>query len=144
MVERLELAEAFLQEAVFRSRAEQAASTALAQLASDKKRQCGLGTEAAVALDLTPRAAELALQLWPSGVDAARAANVRRLLAAWIERQDALDRERNHFLKAFRNAHGFDRRAYTAAQLAEYEAGLERVNSLAELERRAAATELLA
>lgn len=148
MTQALELAEAFLQEAVFRSRAEQAASTALAQLATlkqhDKQRQCGLGTEAAIALDLTPRAAELAQQLWPAGLDAERSRAVRTVLAHWIERQDQLDRERNHFLKAFRQAHGFDRRAYSAAQLAEYEAGLERVNAQTAAERRAAAQQLLA
>ncbi len=148
MTQALELAEAFLQEAVFRSRAEQATSTALAHLAAhthgDKQRQCGLGTEATIALDLTPRAAELARQLWPAGLDAERANAVRAVLAQWIERQDQLDRERNHFLKAFRHAHGFDRRAYSAEQLAQYEAGLARVNAGADAERRAAAARLLA
>lgn len=144
MHDSLELAEAFLQEAVFRSRAVQAAGTALAQLASDKQRQCGLGAQAAVELDLTPRALELAQQLWPSGLDAGRVATLRRVMAAWIERQDALDRERNHFLKAFRHAHGFDRRAYSAEQLAEYEQGLAAINAQADAERRAAAVEVLA
>lgn len=148
MTQALELAEAFLQEAVFRSRAEQATSTALAQLATlkqgDKQRQCGLGTEAAIALELTPRAAELAHSLWPAGLDAARSNAVRAVLAQWIERQDQLDRERNHFLKAFRQAHGFDRRAYGPELLAEYEAGLARVNERADAERRAAAAQLIA
>jgi hypothetical protein len=148
MNDSLELAEAFLQEAVFRSRAVQAAGTALAQLGSDKQRQCGLGAQAAVELDLTPRALELAQQLWPGGLDAAlnpgRVATLRRVMAAWIERQDALDRERNHFLKAFRHKHGFDRRAYSADQLAEYESGLAAINAQADAERRAAAVEVLA
>jgi hypothetical protein len=146
--DRLALAEAFLQEAVFRSRAKQAAGTSLAQLpldaASGKLRQCGLGARAELELELTPRALELAQSLWPAGLADARVATARRVMSAWIERQDALDRERNHFLKAFRHAHGFDRRAYTAAQLAEYDSGLERVNALADNERRAAALELLA
>lgn len=144
MNDSLELAEAFLQEAVFRSRAVQAAGTALAQLGSDKQRQCGLGAQAAVELDLTPRALELAQQLWPGGLDAGRIATLRRVMAAWIERQDALDRERNHFLKAFRHKHGFDRRAYSAEQLAEYENGLAAINAQADAERRAAAVEVLA
>lgn len=144
MATRIELAEAFLQEAVFRSRAKQAAGTALAQLATDKQRQCGLGVEAALELDLTPRARELAALLWPEGIAPTRIAAVQRVMSAWIERQDALDRERNHFLKAFRNAHGFDRRAYTPTMSADYDSGLERVNALADTERRAAAAELLA
>ncbi|MBL8804392.1 MAG: hypothetical protein JNN27_20520 [Planctomycetes bacterium] len=144
MNDSLELAEAFLQEAVFRSRAVQAAGTALAQLANDKQRQCGLGAEAAIELDLTPRALELAQQLWPGGLDGGRVATLRRVMAAWIERQDALDRERNHFLKAFRKAHGFDRRAFSAEQLAEYENGLAAINAQADAERRAAAVEVLA
>jgi hypothetical protein len=146
--ERPALAEAFLQEAVFRSRSKQAAGTALAQLALDpssgKQRQCGLGARAELELDLTPRALELAQLLWPAGIDEARVTTVRRVMAGWIERQDALDRERNHFLKAFRQQHGFDRRTYTPAQLADYDSGLERVNALADTERRAAAIELLA
>jgi len=119
MTRALQLAEAFLQEAVFRSRAAQAAGTALAQLASDKQRQCGLGAEAAIELDLSARAAALARELWPEGIGAERSAFLRAALAEWVERQDALDRERNHLLKAFRHAHGFDRRAYSAERLAE-------------------------
>lgn len=143
MSDRVQLAEAFLQEAVFRSRAKQAANTALAQLATDKQRQCGLGAEAALELELTPRALELAHELWPDGISAARADALRSSMSAWVERQDALDRDRNHFLKAFRNAHGFDRRAYTPTQLAEYDSGLARVNALADAERRAAAAALI-
>ena len=45
-------------------------------------------------------------------------------MEAWIVAQDALDRDRNHYLKAFRHAHGFDRRAWDNERLTEYEAGL--------------------
>lgn len=137
--ELLGLAELFLQEAVYRSRATQAAGTALAQLSSGVERQCGLGDGPAVSLDLTPRGAELAAQLFPSGPSAHVAARMRE----WVERQDALDRERNHFLKAFRQRHGFDRTAYSPELRAQFEQGLERVNAQAAAERRAAAERLL-
>lgn len=171
MTVELERAEAFLQEAVYRARARQAASVALAQAATDKQRQCGLGErtepgsrsipaagpadlaessgrDAAGAwlrtLDLSPRAAQLARELWPAGLAEARVEQVRRTLAHWIQRQDALDRDRNHFLKAFRQAHGFDRNTYTPEQRAAFEAGLERVNAQVAAEHRAAAASLLA
>lgn len=136
--ELLALAELFLQEAVYRSRATQAAGTALAQLGAGAERQCGLGDGPAVVLDLTPRGRELAAQLFPTAVPA----HVAPLLRAWVERQDALDRDRNHFLKAFRQRHGFDRNAYSPELRAQFEQGLERVNAQAALERRAAAERL--
>ena len=139
--ERVRLAEAFLQEAVFRSRAAQAAGTFLAQTGADVARQCGLGLEAAVVLDLSPRGRELFAALWPdANPDVER---VHALLREWIGRQDALDRERNHYLKAFRQKHGFDRNAYTLEQRAEFEGGLERVNAAVEAERRDTAKRLL-
>jgi hypothetical protein len=145
-----QLAEAFLQEAVFRSRAKQAAGAALAVApvtppapgAADARR-CGLGLRAEVELELTPRAAELAADLWPAGLDAAALERVRAMLHEWVELQDALDRKRNHFLKAFRQAHGFDRNAYPPELRAEFEAGLERVNAEVSERRRAAAAALL-
>lgn len=137
--ELLGLSELFLQEAVFRSRAKQAAGTALAQLAADTQRQCGLGDGPAVVLDLSERGRELAARIFPAGPGQ----HVAALLHEWVERQDALDRERNHFLKAFRQRHGFDRARYTADQLAQFEQGLERVNAQVAAERRAVAEKLL-
>jgi len=138
--ERLARAELFLQEAVYRSRATQAAGTALAQLAEGAQRQCGLGDGPAVVLDLTPRGRELAGELFPGGVPA----HVAPLLREWVERQDALDRDRNHFLKAFRQRHGFDRNAYSPELRAQFEQGLERVSAAAAAERSAVAERLLA
>lgn len=137
--ELLGLSELFLQEAVYRSRATQAAGTALAQLAADTQRQCGLGDGPAVVLDLSERGRELATQLFPSGLSP----HVPALVREWVERQDVLDRERNHFLKAFRQRHGFDRAKYTAEQLVQFEEGLERVNAQVAAERRAVAEKLL-
>ena len=143
-MERLRLAEHFLQEAVYQSRAKQAAGAALAQAASQAKGQCGLGAEAAVELDLSARGRELFDELWPSGLQAAVLARVRAVLQEWVERQDALDRDRNHFLKAFRQRHGFERNAYAPETLAQFESGLAAVNAQVEAERQAAAQRLLA
>jgi len=138
--ELLALAELFLQEAVYRSRATQAAGTALAGLADGAPGRCGLGEGAAVVLELTPRGRELAAELYPNVVPS----HVAALLREWVERQDALDRDRNHFLKAFRHRHGFDRNAYSPELRAQFEQGLERVNAAAAAERRAVAERLLA
>ena len=52
---RVALAESFLQEAVYRSRGDQAGATLL----SAGSASCGLGEKPSVSLDLTPRAEEL-------------------------------------------------------------------------------------
>ncbi|MBM3991937.1 MAG: hypothetical protein FJ298_13140 [Planctomycetes bacterium] len=91
-------------------------------------------------LELTPRGRELAAELYPNVVPS----HVAALLREWVERQDALDRDRNHFLKAFRHRHGFDRNAYSPELRAQFEQGLERVNAAAAAERRAVAERLLA
>ena len=92
-------------------------------------------------LDLTPRAEGLFREL--GSPEAADLAEVRDHMRSWVERQDALDRKRNHFLKAFRAEHGADRRAYPATTLGAFEAGLERINSQVEREREEAAMALL-
>jgi len=141
----LDAARAFLEEAVYRSRARQAASTALAPLAgSSDARRCGLGEKAALELDLGPRGAELFLELWPAGLpDDAALERVRAAMAAWIARQDALDRKRNHFLRDFRGAHGYDRAAYGPAEARAFEEGLAAVNAEVEAGLAAAASLLL-
>ena len=131
------LAESFLQEAVYRSRGDQAGATLMA--AGDAP--CGLGAKPSVVLDLSPRAEELFGALFAGrevDVDA-----IRARMGEWVRRQDALDRTRNHFLKDFRGAHGFDRRSYDDGTLEKFEAGLERINGEASAARRAAAEALL-
>jgi hypothetical protein len=149
--ERLVLAQDFLREAVYRSRARQAASSALAPSeAVDGERSaalgnCGLGAKAAVVLDLDARGRDLFARLF--GGDDLPGPALERVHAAmtdWIRRQDALDRKRNHFLKAFRNEHGVDRRTYGAEPLAEFEAGLAEVNAQCDRELDEAAQALLA
>jgi hypothetical protein len=68
---------------------------------------------------------------------------IQAVLADWVRRQDALDRKRNHFLKDFRHAHGFDRTRYTAEQRAEFESGIEHINAEENERRELAAQELL-
>ena len=147
MSNRLDIAESFLQEAVYQSRGRQAAQTGLARgLMEDKPSgptNCGLGHEAAVELALSPRGEELFAELWPAGCDDAQRTRISEVMAAWSTRQDQLDRDRNHFLKAFRGKHGFDRTQYSAEQTAEYDAGLERVNAQSNAERREHAQRLL-
>ena len=142
---RLELAEALLQEVVYLSRAKQAAGTGLlsGKLAHLPRgpTNCGLGTEAAVELGLEGRAAELFAALWPE-LDETELERVRAALTDWVARQDQLDRDRNHFMKAFRGEHGFDRRAYSAEELAAWEAGLGEVNGRCNDERTDAARAL--
>jgi len=143
-------AQAFLQEAVYRSRARQAAGTALAALAETEQApeardagNCGLGVKAAVELDLSDRGAELFAELWPDGLAAGALPRVREVMRAWIQRQDALDRKRNHFLRDFRGSHGADRSAYAPETLTAYEQGLDAVNAEVTAGLEAAAQALL-
>lgn len=151
--ERLARAEALLREAVYRSRALQAATSSLGAMAptpasapdgADATRgRCGLGERAAVSLDLSDEGRRLFSSLWPVEPDATEMQRIRAALADWVVEQDGRDRKRNHYLKAFRQAHGFDRTLYTAAQTAEFEAGLARINADEDVARRAAATRLI-
>jgi hypothetical protein len=138
--DRIALAEAFLREAVYRSRERQSAVAAIRAPATSNP-NCGLGERAAVVLDLSPRAREL---LEGIHLDDGRIRAVHEAMAEWTERQDALDRKRNHFLKDFRGRNGFDRTRYSPEVLAEFEAGLARVNAEEDAERRAVATRLVA
>ena len=140
--DRLAQALEFLREAVFRPRMGQAGRSLFAAGAGVKG-QCGLGDEAVVVLDLSPRAQELAAQLWPAGLDGAAAREVDRVMTAWVERQDALDRDRNHHLKRIRLAHGMDRNQWPPEVLAEFEAGLDSLHRTEDLERSDAARALL-
>ena len=140
--DRLELARELLREAVFQSRAKQAASSSLARIDPDAKSgNCGLGAHAAIEAQLSAKGRELAAQLWPTALTPDSALRAESAIFAWIERQDALDRKRNHFLRDFRTANGFDRAKYTAEQLAAFESGLARVNE-EEVLRAVAAEEL--
>ena len=133
---RIRLAEELLREAVFHSRGRQSTFQAL------RPAQCGLGEKAEVVLDLSPRGRELCGRLFADGIDERASERLRATMAEWIERQDALDRKRNHFLKAFRGRHGFDRTAYAPEVLAAFEAGLAEVASEEDAARRRAAQEI--
>lgn len=141
---RLRAVEAFLQEAVYRSRGAQAGASILApEERLPDGGQCGLGARSAVVLDLSPKAEELFDALWPDGLPGDQLAIVQACMSTWVEQQDLLDRKRNHFLKAFRGQHGFDRAAYDEQQAAAYREGLDSVNSEVAAGRHYAAAELL-
>ena len=145
MDERVASAERLLEEAVYASRARQAAGTLIAPDRSHGTAPgCGLGLRAEIVLELSPRGAEHFERLWPREPAAEALERIRAQLAAWIETQDRLDRKRNHFLKEFRQRHGFDRAAYSTDQLAGFEAGLAGINAESTAARRAAAAELAA
>jgi hypothetical protein len=139
--ERLALAQAFLREAVFRSRATQAASGVFAAK-PDAKGQCGLGEKAALVRDLTEEGANLLKRLWADPSDAA-IEQIRARMNAWVVEQDALDRKRNHFIKAFRQKHGFDRVRWSREQSEEFDFGLAKINAGEDDARRRAALELI-
>jgi hypothetical protein len=94
-------------------------------------------------LDLSDRGRELFERIWPGDLDEPSVERVHEAMRAWVRRQDALDRKRNHFLKAFRNEHGFDRRAYSPEELAAYDGGLASINGEVDSELDSAARELL-
>jgi hypothetical protein len=137
LAERTRLAETFLQEAVFQSRAAQASSL------SSGDANCGLGEKAAVVLDLSERGHELFDELWSAGLVPATLERVQAVMAKWSKLQDGLDRKRNHFMKDFRHEHGFERATYTPEQDAAWRTGMDAVNGECDDARSAAAHELL-
>jgi hypothetical protein len=138
------LAEDFLREAVVRSRERQAALTALRRTSAPGAGTCGLGERAAVVLDLSDHGRDLFARLFRDDLPEPGLKRIHSAMAGWIERQDALDRKRNHFLKEFRVRHGFDRSLYPLELLAEFEAGLARINAQEDSSRRVAAERLIA
>ena len=144
--ESLRLGEEFLREAVYRSRERQAIGVSLQPTRPDgsSPTNCGLGREAEVVLDLSPRAREILGELWPEELPQQDLERLRAVMTGWIETQDALDRERNHFLRDFRRQHGFDRTRYAPEDVRAFETGLERVNAEETSKRRAEAQRLLA
>ena len=135
---RHDLARSFLMEAVYRSRNSQGLGSVFAG-----KTNCGLGEGPVTNLDLTERAQALFDELWTEPLTQAQLDEIRAKTRAWIERSDALDRDRNHFLRDFRQANDFDRTVYTEEQTTAYESGLEKVNSGADEALGEAATSLL-
>lgn len=133
---RQDMAAELLHEAVIASRGE---SSPFAGAAS-----CGLGDGPELDFQLTDKARALIEQLWPAGLGASQVGALRDAMERWVERQDGLDRKRNHFMKDFRNTHGYDRSTYGDEQRAEWESGLEAIYGDATARREADAQELLA
>lgn len=141
--DRIALAEALLVETVYRSRERQSAVAAI-RAGAIANPNCGLGERAAAVLDLSLRARELLVRIHPGDLGETTLQAVHEVMTNWNERQDVLDRKRNHFLKDFRGRNGFDRTRYTAGIQAEFDAGLARINAEEDAERRAAAMRLVA
>ena len=144
--EALEAAGRLLQEAVYRSRGKQAGVASLAGADLDKEAgpgNCGLGHRAQVDLEQTEEGRAAFRQLFTESPSDATVESLSQLLATWVKRQDGLDRKRNHFLRDFRDQHGYDRREYTAEQRADYGNGLDAVNAEENEGRQAAQLEVL-
>ena len=135
---RHDLARSFLMEAVYRSRNSQGLGSVFAG-----KTNCGLGEGPVANLDLTEKAQALFSELWAEAPAQEQLDAIRATTRDWIERNDALDRDRNHFLRDFRQANGFDRTDYTPEQTTAYESGLDNVNSGADDELSDTARALL-
>jgi len=142
--DRIRLAENFLREAVFASRGAQAAIGSLRAPRPSGTGSCGLGEEASIVLELAPRARDLYEHLFSPPHQAPRAERIRSVTSEWIERQDTIDRKRNHFLKDFRGRHGLDRTSYAPDVLADYEDGLARINAEEDVELRSFGERLIA
>lgn len=130
----IRLAESFLQEAVYQSRARQAAGVGLTGGRPDgppgsPTAGCGLGANAGLDLELSERGVELFRELWPRETAPTELTRIHDAMQAWVECQDELDRKRNHYLRDFRQKHGFDRRKYTPEQASQLDAGLKAINT---------------
>ncbi len=141
--ERRRLAQELLREAVFQERGRQAAGVGLAGGDPEATAGCGLGSGPSSEIQLSTRGRELLQELWLRPLAPTEAAHIQRTIQGWIERQDAFDRKRNHFLRDFRQVHGFDRRLYDADVARSFEEGLERINAESEERLQEAARELL-
>ena len=142
----LEAAGRLLQEAVYRSRGKQAGVASMAGADLDGEvgpGNCGLGQRALVDLEQTEEGRAAFRQLFPGEPSDATVEGLSKLLATWVKRQDGLDRKRNHFLRDFRDQHGYDRRDYTEEQRATYGSGLDAVNAEENEGLHAAQLELL-
>ena len=143
----LQAAKSLLQEAVYQARARQAAGVGLSGHQLDHPAPeggCGMGHAPEEALELSERGNEILRAVWPRPLGPVAVERIRSVLQDWVNRQDAIDRKRNHFLRDFRQAHGFDRAAYSSDEEAAFEAGLEAVNGEVRQRLEAAARDLLA
>jgi len=105
---------------------------------------CGLGSKTMVDLNLSDRAVELFRSIWQRDVAPTEMEKIQLVMTSWIEAQDALDRKRNHFLRDFRQTHGFDRTHYTLEQAQAFENGLGKLNNEINVRLSQAAAELIA
>ena len=138
--DKIQKAMAYLQEAVYQSRDRQAMAAPLS--ASEAPGSCGLGERAVVELRLSSRGSELFAELWGDD-ESTDLEHIREVTSAWVREQDGYDRDRNHFMKAFRNKHGFDRSTYEPDVMTAWDEGLAEINAKVNTELEAAAKRLL-
>lgn len=121
------LARQFLQESVFASRE---ASHGFSPRSLDGASGCGLGLRPTIPDDFNGKQARLLEQMLSAASKGEHGpfASIREKVEEWIKTQDALDRKRNHFLRDFRQQHGFDRASYAADVEAAFKAGLAAIN----------------
>ncbi len=129
----VELARTFLQETVLASRQTSHAFNP-DSLGSATTGGCGMGPRPDAPDTWTPRQQELISLMsrtagTPPKSDDLLLHNVARTCIDWIRRQDAIDRQRNHFLREFRTRHGFDRHSYDVTVEAAFREGIEAINA---------------
>lgn len=90
---------------------------------------CGLGENPPSPEALGPERGRFLAGLFPPDGPDDGGRTLSPLLQNWLKDSDALDRDRNHFLKRFRQAHGLDRRRYDAATEKAFAEGLERLKA---------------
>lgn len=90
---------------------------------------CGLGENPPSLEALGPEWGRFLAGLFPPDGPTGGGRSLSPFLQSWLKDSDALDRDRNHFLKRFRQAHGLDRRRYDAPTEKVFAEGLERLKA---------------
>lgn len=142
--ELIALSVAFLQESVFASRAA-SHSTTLRLL--DGASGCGKGPRPVIPEDFNPRQADLLarmLVLRAVTPSPAMFDTVRDRVGRWVKIQDGIDRQRSHFIKDFRDIHGFEHASWAAPVQAEFKERIDVINADNRVRLDAAAGDLAA
>ncbi len=136
---RLKIAGDFLKAALYRARE----SLHRNDFIDRKSGFCGLGDTAPTHQELPEEYAAL-LKDFSSERLTQRRALIPPLIQSWISDLDPIDRANNHFLKQFRQKHGFDRRQYDAKTEQAFTEGLSKIHAEQEEVLNRHAAELVA
>jgi len=134
-----ELAKDFLKAALYRARESLHRNDSL----NSKSGFCGLGDTAPMPQDLPEEHVAL-LKYFSSERLTQRRGLIPPLLQRWISDFDPIDRANNHFLKRFRQKHGFDRRRYDDRVEQAFTEGLRKIHAEQEEVLNRHAAELVA